>query len=115
ELADDAERALSLASHDGTKRHAEVVWRMLSSAGLSDKALLCPASWPASTSEALAHAGRGGSRERMLHCCSGKHAAMLRTCLVNDWDLGTYLQPDHPLQVAIKDTVQRFSGEVSYI
>lgn len=115
QLANDAERALSLASHDGLKRHAEVVWRMLSSAGITDKALLCPPSWPSNASEARRHASRGGSRERMLHCCSGKHAAMLRTCLVNDWDLATYLSPDHPLQVAITDTVQRFSGEVPYV
>lgn len=114
ELVSDEERALSLASHDGTKKHAEVVWRMLTAGALTDKALKCPPSWPSDRSEALAHAGRGGSRERMLHCCSGKHAAMLRTCLVNGWDLATYLNADHPLQVAIKDTVQRFTGEVPY-
>lgn len=114
-LANDAERALSLASHNGTKQHAEVVWNMLSAGGLTDKALLCPPSWPVSSSEARAHASRGGSRERMLHCCSGKHAAMLRTCVANDWDLSTYLSPDHPLQLAIKETVQRFSGEGPYV
>lgn len=114
QLADDEERALSLASHTGMKRHAEVVWRMLSSVGLNDKVLGCPPAWPAGHSESVAHASRGGSRERMLHTCSGKHAAMLRTCVVNGWDLATYLQADHPLQVAIKETVQRFSGEVAY-
>ncbi|WP_217134231.1 asparaginase [Leucobacter chinensis] len=114
-LASDEERALSLASHDGFKRHAEVVWRMLSAGGLSDKALLCPPSWPSNAAEARAHASRGGSRERMLHCCSGKHAAMLRTCQVNGWDLGTYLSPTHPLQTTIKETVQRFTGEVPYV
>ena len=36
--------------------------------------------------------------------CSGKHAAMLLTCVVNDWDVTTYLDPDHPLQRVVTDT-----------
>ena len=33
--------------------------------------------------------------------CSGKHAAMLATCVVNGWPTETYLEVEHPLQVAI--------------
>ncbi len=36
--------------------------------------------------------------------CSGKHAAMLATCVVNGWDTATYLAPDHPLQRHIAAT-----------
>ena len=39
--------------------------------------------------------------------CSGKHAAMLATCVANGWDVATYRQPDHPLQVAIADDLRR--------
>jgi L-asparaginase II len=43
--------------------------------------------------------------------CSGKHAAMLATCVVNGWPTGTYRHPDHPLQEAIAGTVADLAGE----
>ncbi len=43
--------------------------------------------------------------------CSGKHAAMLATCVVNGWDTATYLEPDHPLQQAIRATFEEVTGE----
>ena len=43
--------------------------------------------------------------------CSGKHAAMLATCVVNGWDTSTYLSVDHPLQVAIRETFADLTGE----
>src|SRR5690606_32844382 len=42
--------------------------------------------------------------------CSGKHAAMLLTCVTAGWDTETYLQPDHPLQVAVRETIEEFTG-----
>jgi L-asparaginase II len=43
--------------------------------------------------------------------CSGKHAAMLLTCVVNGWPTDSYLDPVHPLQVAIKAELETLSGE----
>src|SRR6187397_3067723 len=43
--------------------------------------------------------------------CSGKHAAMLLTCVVNGWDTATYRAPDHPLQQAIAATFAGSTGE----
>ncbi len=43
--------------------------------------------------------------------CSGKHAAMLATCVVNGWDTATYRDPGHPLQVAIAETFAEATGE----
>ena len=43
--------------------------------------------------------------------CSGKHAAMLATCVANDWPRDTYLEVDHPLQQAIAATFPRMTGE----
>ncbi len=40
---------------------------------------------------------RSGEEPRSIFMnCSGKHAAMLLTCVVNGWETGTYLAPDHP-------------------
>jgi L-asparaginase II len=43
--------------------------------------------------------------------CSGKHAGMLATCVVNGWPIDSYLDPTHPLQLAIRAEVQAMSGE----
>jgi L-asparaginase II len=43
--------------------------------------------------------------------CSGKHAAMLATCVARGWDTATYLDADHPLQQAIVATFARLTGE----
>jgi L-asparaginase II len=42
--------------------------------------------------------------------CSGKHAAMLKTCVVNGWETGSYLDPEHPLQRAVRETVESLTG-----
>ncbi len=47
----------------------------------------------------------------MLYNCSGKHAAMLVTCIVNDWPTETYLSPEHPLQVHIRRTIEELARE----
>jgi len=43
--------------------------------------------------------------------CSGKHAAMLATCVLNDWPARGYLAPDHPLQQAIWYTIEELAGQ----
>ena len=43
--------------------------------------------------------------------CSGKHAAMLATCVLNGWPVRGYLAADHPLQRAIMHTVEDVAGE----
>ena len=42
--------------------------------------------------------------------CSGKHAAMLATCHAAGWDTAGYLDPGHPLQRAIRTTVEELTG-----
>jgi L-asparaginase II len=43
--------------------------------------------------------------------CSGKHAAMLATCLLHGWETGGYLEQDHPLQKAVRSGVEELAGE----
>jgi L-asparaginase II len=44
--------------------------------------------------------------------CSGKHAGMLITCQQNGWDMKSYLDLNHPLQVAIKNEIEELAGEM---
>ncbi len=103
--------ALAASSHSGERYHRDGVLRILSGAGLSEQHLATPADLPLDPVEAdvLTRAGQGPSR--LAHNCSGKHAAMLATCVVNGWPLDGHLKPDHPLQRHIADTVTDLAGQ----
>ncbi len=53
----------------------------------------------------------GGAPTPLAMNCSGKHAAMLATCVLQGWDTATYRDPDHPLQQAIAATYAELTGE----
>jgi len=53
----------------------------------------------------------GGSTASLTQNCSGKHAGMLATCVVNGWPLDSYLAADHPLQHAITEVFAELAGE----
>ena len=102
--------ALACASHSGEAFHIDGVRRILDRAGLDESALQTPPGYPLDdeTLEALLRAG--GDKSPILMNCSGKHAAMLATCVVNGWDTMTYLDPEHPLQVATAETFAELTG-----
>ena len=110
DLPDDL-LALACASHSGEPFHVEGVRRTLASAGLDESALQTPADYPLDDDAREAVVRAGGAKAPVLMNCSGKHAAMLATCVLRDWDTATYLDPAHPLQVAIADTFARLTGE----
>jgi L-asparaginase II len=103
--------ALSTASHSGTDRHVEVARGILESARLTEDDLGCPAAWPGDprTRDDLVRDHGAPSALRMN--CSGKHSAMLLTCVTNGWPTAGYLDPQHPLQVHIREVIERLVGE----
>jgi L-asparaginase II len=103
--------ALACASHSGEPFHVEGVRRILDAAGLPVEALQTPPDYPLDDDERDAVLRAGGAREPILMNCSGKHAAMLLTCVVNDWPTDSYLDPAHPLQQAIAATFADLTGE----
>lgn len=98
--------ALAAASHSGEDFHVEGVQKILAGAGLSADDLQCPPHWPLDLELALRR-----ERSRLRMNCSGKHAAMLATCVVNGWPTATYLHPGHPLQRAVRETVTELTGD----
>jgi L-asparaginase II len=96
-----AELAVIAGSHSGEPRHTETVRGVLARAGLSEDALQTGLHPPlhAATRAELERAGRVPGP--LHHNCSGKHCGMLCACVHRDWDLRTYVRPDHPLQRAV--------------
>ncbi|MBO3740592.1 asparaginase [Actinoplanes flavus] len=108
---EEADLALISGSHDGEWFHVERVRAMLTAVDLGPEALRCPADLPLGETPRHDWLRGGGTAEPILMNCSGKHAGMLATCVVNGWPLDTYLDIDHPLQKALADAVSHLSGE----
>ena len=103
--------ALVCASHSGEGFHVDGVRRMLASVGLDESALQTPADYPLDNQVREAAIRSGRERDRVSMNCSGKHAGMLATCVVNGWDTATYRDHDHPLQRAITASYAELTGE----
>ncbi|MFB4317429.1 asparaginase [Actinomadura sp. 21ATH] len=108
---DGQELALAAGSHSGEDFHVEGAEKILAGAGLSAEALRCPEAWPLDRSVAIDAARGGGGRSRLRMNCSGKHAAMLATCVAAGWPTDGYLDADHPLQAAVRTAVADLTGE----
>ena len=103
--------ALASASHSGEDFHVTGVRKILAGAGLTEDALQCPPALPMDEPTMWRFLGEGGRPDRVHMNCSGKHAAMLATCVAAGWPAETYRGPDHPLQREIKAALGRLAGE----
>jgi L-asparaginase II len=103
--------ALASASHSGEDFHVTGVRKILASAGLTEDALQCPPALPLDEDALWRFLGAGGRPDRVHMNCSGKHAAMLATCVTAGWPTETYRDPGHPLQREIKAALGRLAGE----
>ncbi|GGG53230.1 asparaginase [Kocuria dechangensis] len=106
-----AQVAIASASHIGSAEQLDAVRSILSAAGVDEDDLQCPPDWPEDEEvrTELVRAGRG--RARICMNCSGKHAAFLWACTENGWSTDDYLDPEHPLQRTVLETVAEFAGE----
>lgn len=103
--------ALVCASHNGEKRHLDTARAILASAGLDETALRNTKSWPWHA-DSMHEAIRNGTEKSSLQMnCSGKHSGMVATCVINGWETESYLDPAHPLQQLINETVRDVAGE----
>lgn len=103
--------ALAGSSHSGEPFHLEGVRRILAGAGLEESALRTPPAYPIDeiARDDWVRAGHRVSPVTMN--CSGKHAAMLATCVHNGWPTKTYRDPGHPVQVGIRQAIEDSAGE----
>jgi L-asparaginase II len=103
--------ALAAASHSGERYHLDGVRRILALGGLDESDLRNTPAHPLDAEEQAAWRAGRRAPTSLAQNCSGKHAAMLLTCLENGWPLETYLDPRHPLQRAVAETIADLAGE----
>ena len=101
--------ALAASSHSGAAMHLDGVREILALAGLTEDALQCSLDRPLGDAERKAWGDKEPTRITMN--CSGKHSAMLLTCVKNNWPIENYLDQAHPLQVACKAELEALAGE----
>lgn len=95
----DEELALCCGSHAGEECHVRVANGILNKLGLDESYLKC------GIHEPLAGLKEGETATAIHNNCSGKHLGFLAVCKAQGWDLDTYYEPEHPLQVAVKKRI----------
>lgn len=102
---------LACASHSGEQIHVDTVMSTLADCGLDVAALQNTPDLPAGEAARKAATIATFEPTSLMQNCSGKHAAMLSTCVTNGWPTENYLSTEHPLQKAIVATVEEVTGE----
>jgi L-asparaginase II len=105
----DEELAIICASHSGAQSHIDLVIKMLEIRDIPISALKNAVDKPLGEKEKIAWGEKSASQ--LAQNCSGKHVGMLITCQQNGWDMTTYLDMNHPLQIAIKNEIELLAGE----
>jgi len=107
---DDRDLALASASHRGEPFHVARARKILLNAGLTAVDLQTPDEYPVDPEARDAVVAAGGGPTSLLMNCSGKHAAMLATCVDAGWSTHDYLDTEHELQRANRQAIVDLTG-----
>jgi L-asparaginase II len=102
--------ALVCASHSGQAIHQQTARDILATVNLDETALMNTAGFSIHVPTAHEVIRSGGGKTPIQMDCSGKHAGMLATCVLNGWTTDNYLHPEHPMQIAITNTITDVTG-----
>lgn len=105
----DEQLAVACASHDATQAHLDAVRAILAAHGLGEEHLRNTPARPYGDSRSPV------APSSILQNCSGKHAAMLATSVVNGWPTAGYLEFDHPVQRAIVTSFEALGCTVHHV
>jgi L-asparaginase II len=103
---DDTALALAAASHNAEPYHVERVTAWLHDLNLDVNDLRCGAEPPLYPPAAYALARAHQQTTPAHNNCSGKHTAMLTISRHLDAPIGSYLDPQHPVQTAIVEQLR---------
>lgn len=106
----DTELAVIAGSHSGEPRHVAAVQSILDKIGLRDSALQCGLHVPFNAAAAKALRAEGREPSILHNNCSGKHAGMLAQAIDRGLSTHDYLEPDHPVQITIRQRLAELGG-----
>ena len=107
---DESQLAFACASHNGDPVHVAKARAWLQTLGLGEEDLICGVQKPMGDKARHDMLRAGESPCRVHNNCSGKHCGFLTLSqdLKADRD---YVNPDHPVQVAIREAIEAVTGE----
>lgn len=108
----DQHLALACASHQGAAIHTDRVSRWLADLELTGDDLRCGPQLPPDLDARNKMIQTGGAPCQIHNNCSGKHSGFL-TLNKHIGGGSEYIDPDHPIQVEVRDAFQDVTGEVS--
>jgi len=95
------ERAYLVSSHSGERRHQEIGQQILDKLGITTSDLKCGIHPPFDKATASEMQKNGEKFNELCQNCSGNHMVMLALCRHKGWDIGDYINPNHPVQQEI--------------
>lgn len=104
------EIAIMSSSHRSEPMHIQVLEQLESKIGLGEECLICAPSYPLNEESRNQWLRSQGEKRRMLHNCSGKHLGVLAYTQMKQADLGSYAEPEHPVQREILETMAYMAG-----
>jgi L-asparaginase II len=105
----DEEIALTCGSHGGEPMHVAAAAALLRKGEFDESDLLCGAHAPYDEKAAADLRAAGDAPSPLHNNCSGKHAGMLLASQVMDASTTRYIDPEHPLQQLIRETLADFA------
>lgn len=105
-----AELAVMCASHNGEDVHVDAVRSILGKIRFTEADLQCGSHVPNHITDSGQRVVGKSDFSPVYNNCSGKHAGMLAYCRLLGLPHQNYLEYDHPLQVAIRQSVAHFTG-----
>ncbi len=106
--------AMLCASHSGQPMHVALIGEMLGKLGLDTQSLQCGRHQPYYD---VAHMDDGlpplSHYNATHHNCSGKHTGFLACACHQQADTAHYLDPLHPVQKAVQQSIVELSGEAA--
>jgi L-asparaginase II len=104
------EIAIICASHEGTDEHVEVIKGIQAKVGVSESDLLCGTHLISHIPTVEAMRARGEMVTPNRNNCSGKHTGMLAHARMRGLPIADYINPEHPIQKSILETVSEMCG-----
>ena len=101
----DEELAFCSGSHAGENCHITVGKNLINKFGLREEMLKCGIHEPLSRTAQNEMLLNGENARAIHNNCSGKHIGFLAVCKKMGWDLESYFEPNHPLQIAVKNKI----------
>ena len=106
--------ALSCSSHCGEVFHVKELSNWLKKINLKVSDLKCGIHNPIHNKSSNKPYLSGGKPNQIHNNCSGKHLAMLTSCIVNNYPIKNYVDFNHPHQINIRKIFSQFTENKIY-